>query len=138
MAKTTYQEVWDTFVDFTGVPVEDLPQTEEGMCSLIKSGILKYNSVTEKSETKLIGNEIMEELNVELDYDRLLLLAYCLKYIFLENEKNEYESVWGVFSNDIGLKFYGDTVKAKRITLSATNKEIFRLLNKIDPMSFLE
>nr|DAX85760.1 MAG TPA: hypothetical protein [Caudoviricetes sp.] len=138
MAKTTYQEIWDTFVDFTGVPVEDLPQTEEGMYSLIKSGILKYNSVTEKSETKLIGNEIMEELNVELDYDRLLLLAYCLKYIFLENEKNEYESVWGVFSNDIGLKFYGDTVKAKRSTLSATNKEIFRLLNKIDPMSFLE
>ena len=52
-------------------------------------------------------------------------------------EKNEYESVWGVFSNDIGLKFYGDTVKAKRNTLEDVNKEIMRLLDKIDPMSYL-
>ena len=137
MAKTTFQEVWNTFVDFTGVVGEDLPQTEDGMYVLIKSGILKYNSVTEASEIKLIGNEMTEELNVELDYDRLLLLSYCLKYIFLENEKNEYESVWGVFSNDIGLKFYGDTVKAKRNTLEDVNKEIMRLLDKIDPMSYL-
>ena len=77
MAKTTFQEVWNTFVDFTGVVSEDLPQTEEGMYALIKSGILKYNSVTEASEIKLIGNEMTEELNVELDYDRLLLLSYC-------------------------------------------------------------
>ena len=75
MAKTTFQEVWNTFVDFTGVVSEDLPQTEDGMYALIKSGILKYNSVTEASEIKLIGNEMIEELNVELDYDRLLLLS---------------------------------------------------------------
>ena len=40
MAKTTFQEVWNTFVDFTGVVSEDLPQTEDGMYALIKSGIL--------------------------------------------------------------------------------------------------
>ena len=43
----------------------------------------------------------------------------------------------GVFSNNIGLKFYGDTVKAKRNTLEDVNKEIMRLLDKIDPMSYL-
>ena len=35
MAKTTFQEVWNTFVDFTGVVGEDLPQTEDGMYALI-------------------------------------------------------------------------------------------------------
>lgn len=137
MAKTTYQEVWDTFVDFTGVDIDDLPQTDEGMYALIKSGIIKYNSITESSETKLKGDEIMERLNVELDYDRLLLLAYCLKYVYLDNEKTAYENIWEVFSNDVGRKFYGNTVKAKADTIASVNKEIQRILDKIDPMSFL-
>lgn len=137
MGNTTYQEVWNTFVNITGVVEEDLPQDDEGKYILINSGILKFNSITEDSEKKLIGNEYMEELNIALDYNRLLLLCNCIKFIYLENEKNEYESVWGVFSNDIGLKFYGDTVKAKGNTLSSVEKEINRLLDKIDPMSYL-
>lgn len=137
MANTTYQEVWNTFVNIVGVVGEDLPQDDEGKYILINSGILRYNSLTEDSEKKIIGNDFTEEINISLDYNRLLLLCNCIKFIYLENEKNEYEAVWGVFSNDIGLKFYGDTVKAKRNTLADTEKEINRLLDKIDPMSYL-
>lgn len=137
MANTTYQEVWNTFVNIVGVVGEDLPQDDEGKYILINSGILRYNSLTEDSEKKIIGNDFTEEINISLDYNRLLLLCNCIKFIYLENEKNEYEAVWGVFSNDIGLKFYGDTVKAKRNTLVDTEKEINRLLDKIDPMSYL-
>ena len=137
MANTTYQEIWNTFVNIIGVVGEDLPQDDEGKYILINSGILRYNSLTEDSEKKIIGNDFTEEINMNLDYNRLLLLCNCIKFIYLENEKNEYEAVWGVFSNDIGLKFYGDTVKAKRNTLVDTEKEINRLLDKIDPMSYL-
>ena len=137
MANTTYQEIWNTFVNIIGVVGEDLPQDDEGKYILINSGILRYNSLTEDSEKKIIGNDFTEEINISLDYNRLLLLCNCIKFIYLENEKNEYEAVWGVFSNDIGLKFYGDTVKAKRNTLVDTEKEINRLLDKIDPMSYL-
>lgn len=137
MANTTYQEVWNTFVNIVGVVGEDLPQDDEGKYILINSGILRYNSLTEDSEKKISGNDFAEEINISLDYNRLLLLCNCIKFIYLENEKNEYEAVWGVFSNDIGLKFYGDTVKAKRNTLVDTEKEINRLLDKIDPMSYL-
>lgn len=137
MANTDYQEIWDTFVNIVGVVGEDLPQDDEGKYILINSGILRYNSLTEDSEKKIIGNDFVEQINISLDYNRLLLLCNCIKYIYLENEKNEYEAVWGVFSNDIGLKFYGDTVKAKRNTLVDVEKEINRLLDKIDPMSYL-
>lgn len=137
MANTTYQEIWNTFVNIVGVVGEDLPQDDEGKYILINSGILRYNSLTEDSEKKILGNDFAEEINISLDYNRLLLLCNCIKFIYLENEKNEYEAVWGVFSNDIGLKFYGDTVKAKRNTLVDTEKEINRLLDKIDPMSYL-
>lgn len=137
MVNTTYQEIWNTFVNIVGVVGEDLPQDDEGKYILINSGILRYNSLTEDSEKKIISNDFSEEINVSLDYNRLLLLCNCIKFIYLENEKNEYEAVWGVFSNDIGLKFYGDTVKAKRNTLVDTEKEIYRLLDKIDPMSYL-
>lgn len=137
MVNTTYQEVWNTFVNIVGVVGEDLPQDDEGKYILINSGILRYNSLTEDSEKKIIGNDFTEEINISLDYNRLLLLCNCIKFIYLENEKNEYEAVWGVFSNDVGLKFYGDTVKAKRNTLEDTEKEINRLLDKIDPMSYL-
>lgn len=137
MANTTYQEIWNTFVNIVGVVREDLPQDNEGKYILINSGILRYNSLTEDSEKKILSNDFAEEINISLDYNRLLLLCNCIKFIYLENEKNEYEAVWGVFSNDIGLKFYGDTVKAKRNTLVDTEKEINRLLDKIDPMSYL-
>lgn len=137
MVNTDYQEIWDTFVNIVGVVGEDLPQDDEGKYILINSGILRYNSLTEDSEKKIIGNDFVEQINVSLDYNRLLLLCNCIKYIYLENEKNEYEAVWGVLSNDIGLKFYGDTVKAKRNTLVDVEKEINRLLDKIDPMSYL-
>lgn len=137
MVNTTYQEIWNTFVNIVGVVGEDLPQDDEGKYILINSGVLRYNSLTEDSEKKIISNDFSEEINVSLDYNRLLLLCNCIKFIYLENEKNEYEAVWGVFSNDIGLKFYGDTVKAKRNTLVDTEKEIYRLLDKIDPMSYL-
>lgn len=137
MVNTTYQEIWNTFVNIVGVVGEDLPQDDEGKYILINSGILRYNSLTEDSEKKIISNDFSEEINVSLDYNRLLLLCNCIKFIYLENEKNEYEAVWGVFSDDIGLKFYGDTVKAKRNTLVDTEKEIYRLLDKIDPMSYL-
>lgn len=137
MVNTTYQEIWNTFVNIIGVVGEDLPQDDEGKYILINSGILRYNSLTEDSEKKIIGNDFTEEINISLDYNRLLLLCNCIKFIYLENEKNEYEAVWGVFSNDIGLKFYGETVKAKRNTLVDTEKEINRLLDKIDPMSYL-
>lgn len=137
MANTTYQEIWNTFINIVGVVGEDLPQDDEGKYILINSGILRYNSLTEDSEKKILGNDFAEEINISLDYNRLLLLCNCIKFIYLENEKNEYEAVWGVFSNDIGLKFYGDTVKAKRNTLVDTEKEINRLLDKIDPMSYL-
>lgn len=137
MVNTTYQEIWNIFVNIVGVVGEDLPQDDEGKYILINSGVLRYNSLTEDSEKKIISNDFSEEINVSLDYNRLLLLCNCIKFIYLENEKNEYEAVWGVFSDDIGLKFYGDTVKAKRNTLVDTEKEIYRLLDKIDPMSYL-
>ena len=98
MVNTTYQEIWNTFVNIVGVVGEDLPQDDEGKYILINSGILRYNSLTEDSEKKIISNDFSEEINVSLDYNRLLLLCNCIKFIYLENEKNEYEAIWGIFS----------------------------------------
>lgn len=134
---TTYDDIWECFIDNCGVDESTLPQTDEGKYILIKNGAIKYNTTVDKSEAKIKCDEYMEQINLSLDYDRLLILAYCMRYTFLENELIAFEQVWQPFSSDIGQKFYREQIQGRENTLTRTKKEIDRLLDNIDNMSYL-
>ena len=135
---TTYDSIWACFYDNCGVDKSTLPQTDEGKYILINSGCMYYNTLIDKSETKIQCDDLTETINMLLDDNRLLILTYCMRYRFLENELIRYEQVWQPLSNDIGQKFYKDQLSGREKTLSNTKTEIIRLLNNIDNMSYLD
>lgn len=135
---TTYDNIWECFYDNCGVDKSTLPQTDEGKYILINSGSIYYNTLIDKSETKMICNDLTETINIVLDDNRLMILAYCMRYRFLENELIRYEQVWQPLSNDIGQKFYREQLSGRKDTLVNTKSEIVRLLTNIDNMSYLD
>lgn len=138
MIKTTYDDIWECFYDNCGVDYNTLPSTDEGKYILIKNGCRKYNTVIDPQENKIKCDDFLEEINLELDDNRLMLLAYCIRYNFLENDLIRYEQVWQNFAKDIGQKFYGDQVKGREATLERTKNEIDKLLLNIESYSYLE
>lgn len=135
---TTYDMIWQCFYDNCGVDHETLPQTDEGKYILIKSGTRHYNTVVDPSEDKIVCDDMLEEINIELDETRLTILAFCMRYRFLENELIQYEQTWQPFSNEVGQKFYNYQIQGRETTLEKTKQEIIRLLTSIDKMSYLE
>lgn len=139
--KVTYDDIWKVFVLNCLVDKSTLPQTEEGMIDLINAGVDYYNSVTEDYEEEIICNDMMENINLEnkgkANKDRIRLIAFCIRHRFLENNLIEYEAVWQPLIADIGQKFYRDQIKSRQEMIDKTDKEISRLLNKIDEMRFV-
>lgn len=134
---TTYDDIWISFVDVCQVHPTTLPQTDEGKYILINNGVRYYNSLIDRNKKQIVCNDMLERINTDLNNDELLLIGYCIKYRFLENELVRYEQVWQPFSSDIGIKFYKDQINARRETLKLTHVEIIRLLNNLDEMTFL-
>lgn len=137
MDNTTYNQIWECFVNNCMVDIAMLPQTDEGKYILISEGCRYYNTLIDDAEVNLKNNNELEKINVKLDDKRILLLAYCIRYKFLENEKIRFEQVWQPLSRDIGIKSYRDQINSRKETLDKTEREINRLLSRIDTMSFL-
>lgn len=134
---TTYDDIWQTFVD-NCMLTDIIPTTDESRYILIHNGIKRYNSSVSGNELKLTYDDTLEIINTTLDDTRLLLLAYCIRYTFLENELISFEQIWQSFSKDVGIKFYGDQIKGREATLQRTKQEISQLLLNIESYSFLE
>jgi hypothetical protein len=135
---TSYDDIWEAFVDNCQVDTSTLPQTDEGKYSLIHNGIRHYNVSTDISEIKLKYDDALEQINVDLDDARILILAYCIRYTVLENELIAFEQVWQPFIKEIGQKFYREQIFGRENTLVRTKQKIIELLTGIEDMSYLE
>ncbi len=138
MANTSYDEIYICFRRNCGVDSSTLPKTDEGKYELIHNAVMHYNTKVDSSETQLICNDELEEINVKLDSNRLLLLAYCLKYSVLENELEAFEQVWQPFTKEMGQKFYKDQIKGRENSLDRVNFKILELLTKLDSGSIMD
>lgn len=137
MNVTTFEEIWKCFYNNCMVDKATLPQTEEGQYILINSGCMYYNTLIDETETKIKCNDLTELINIKLDDNRLILLANCMRYRFLENELISFEQVWQPFSSEVGQKNYKAQIDARNFRLETTKKEIGRLLDSIDNMHYL-
>jgi hypothetical protein len=138
MAVTNYDEIFSVFLDNCRVDNSTLPYDDEGKYSMIHNGIRHYNSKVDSSETKLTYDDLMEQINVQLDDTRLLLLAFCIRYSELENNLIEFEQVWQPFQKEVGQKFYGEQIKGREGTLERTEKRITELLTDLDSGSIMD
>lgn len=133
---TTYQEIWNSFVDICNIDTVLLPQEDEGKYILINSGARHYNSVIDESETVVVCNNLTENISIKLSNNKLLLLVNCMKRTYLENELLDFTAIWSGFS-EVGVRDFRSQVSARQRNVDMADKEIGRLLDRIDSMSFL-
>ncbi len=136
---TTYNDIFDCFVENCGVDTSQLPIENSKKYNMIINGIRHYNSMIDEQDEigQLSYDNDTEAIGVLLDDTRLLMLAYCMKYVYLENQLVGFEELWSPFQSEIGIKNYKDQIKGRENTLDRTQQKILELLSKIEDKNLM-
>lgn len=129
---TSYDEIWESFLENCSYDSSEIPQTDERRYSMIKNAIRYYNQKAKKYEGRIQGNlvcdDMMEELNVKLNSIELLILANVLGYIFCKNKLVEFTSIYGTFAKEMGFKDYKAQVEGRQAEVNRYEEEVSRLI----------
>lgn len=101
---TTYDQVWQTFLNNYKVPDSDLPKDNEKIYEHIRNAVLHFNN---RMRTSSLCNDSLEIIEGFEGDDNLLILTHYIRLVFLKNDKKYYESLWQPFSSDVGLRNFG-------------------------------
>lgn len=139
MNNTTYDDIFQCFLENCGIDPSRLPTDETLIYNLIKNAIRYYNAEIDELDNvgKLTYDDSTEEINVALDDIRLLLLAFCLKYIYLENQLIEFQEIWTPFQQEIGFRNYREQVSGREATLSRAKQDITKYLFRLENVNLM-
>lgn len=132
MAVTSYDTIWETFRDISGLDEELLPSDEQGIYLEIHNAVRKYNIKTDDSEEKLTYSDSTESLNKFLDDNRLQLLALFIKQNILQSKLEYFEQLYQYDLKEVRSKFYKDQVSTRQSTIEKVEKEISEILSYMD------
>lgn len=129
---TSYDQIWECFLENCGYNRNDLPQTDERRYAMINNAKDYYNNIIqnykESYQYNLQCDDIIETLNVELSSDELLIFANILKLIFLRNKYTEFCSTWSIFSKELGISNYKAQSDAKLQLVKDQENDIYNLI----------
>lgn len=129
---TSYDEIWESFLENCGYDRDELPKADELRYSMIKNAIRYYNQRVKKYSSfirgGLICDEITETLNFTLKDVEMLILSNVLGYIFCKNKLNEFVSTYSVFAKEMGFKDYKNQLEGRQGDVSDYENEIRRLI----------
>lgn len=129
---TSYDEIWETFLQVCGYDNSEVPQDDARRYILIKNGVKFYNQKASKYEGRIQGNietdDNLETLNVKLDDTELLILANILSFIFAKNKYTEFTSIYSVFAKETGFTNYKAQCQGRENTINMFSNEIDRLI----------
>ena len=125
MEMTTFDQVWQTFLNNCKVSDIELPKTNEKIYEYIKNAVMHFNN---RMRTELTCDTTTELISEELDSDQLLVLAHYIRLIFLMNQRTYYVNLWQPFSGDISLKSYKDQLKALEVDVANQETIIDRMI----------
>jgi hypothetical protein len=126
---TSYDDVWQTFLNNCKVSDIDLPQTPEKIYETIRNAIMHFNN---KFRTIIVCDDINEELSEELSEDYLLILGHYIRFIFLKNQKTYYETLLQPFQKDIGFKNFTAQMKSLESSVSDQERTIDLLIMNME------
>lgn len=133
---THYDDLFQAFIDNCGIDTSRLPTDSEKLYEMIKNSARHYN-VYLKDEGIVVCNDDEETINKELDDIRLLIFAYCMKYVYLENQLVGFQELWSPFQNDFGIRNYKSQVDGRENTLERTKQKIVELVTSIEDVDFM-
>jgi hypothetical protein len=131
----SYDSIFTCFMENCRGSQKSIPSSDEGKYEMIHNACRHYGNKTE--EVALVWDDITETLNVELDDDRLLILAYCIKLAYHENELTEFTSIFATFQKEIGFSSYQAQVKAREANVIRTEQKITELITNISSFSIM-
>jgi hypothetical protein len=132
MAVTSYDTIWETFRDISGLDDDLLPSDEQGIYIEIHNAVRKYNIKTDDSEEKLTYSDTTEDLSKSLDDNRLQLLALFIKQNILESKLEYFEQIYQYDLKEVKSKFFKDQVSTRQSTIEKVEKEILEILSYMD------
>ncbi|PKR82853.1 hypothetical protein [Heyndrickxia camelliae] len=122
---TTYDRIYQTFLNNCKVSDIDLPSTDEGKYEMIKNAVLLFNN---RLRTEIKCDDLTESVSEELNEDYLLIIAHYIRYSFLLNERTFFESLWQPFEKDVGLKNFSSQLTSLKNSVSEQERLIDRLI----------
>lgn len=140
MNNTSYDDIFECFINNCGVSTDNLPKSNEGKYSMINNAVDHYNSLisSEDSLGKIVCDNMTEFINLTLDGTRLLILVYCMKYVYLENDLVAFEELWSPFIKEGGgIQQYKSQTTSRENTLVRIEQKINQLLTSIEDASIM-
>lgn len=129
---TSYDDIWECFLENCGYDYSEIPQADERRYSMIRNAINYYNQKAKKYEGRIVGNiicdDVMEILNRQINSTELLIIANILGYIMCRNKLVEFTSVYGTFAKEMGFKDYKAQVEGRQREIDRYEEEINRLI----------
>lgn len=129
---TSYDDIWECFLENCGYDSSEIPQTDERRYSMIRNAVSYYNQKAKKYEGRITGNlkcdDTMEELDKMLNFTELLILGFTLGYILCRNKLVEFTSVYGTFAKEMGFKDYKAQLDGRQREVKRYEEEILRLI----------
>lgn len=115
---TSYDELWTTFVDSSGIDVATLPQSDRYIYALINKAVDLYNEkIDEEFYDTLETNNTSEEITPALDRRKLRILAMCLNVEILKMQLEDFNVEWQYDQSAVKSRFYKDQNSARQTAI---------------------
>ncbi|NOL36848.1 hypothetical protein [Bacillus safensis] len=123
---TTYDQIWQCFLDNCKTSDINLPSDDEGIYSQIKNASLLFNN--RFRDNRITCDNDTETVDRLLNEDDLLILGNYIRLVFLKNELTAYSSTWQPFSKDIGTTHFSAQIKALESQVNEQQRTIDKII----------
>lgn len=131
---TSYDDIFETFVLNCGSR-EDIPDDDEGKYQMIHNAGIHYTIFVESED--VVFDDENEQINMDLSSREKLIYAYCIKYVMLQNQLEEFEEIWLPFQKEMGFKNYKYQLDGRKETIRSTERKILQILTSIEDNSIM-
>lgn len=123
---TSYDDIYQLFLNNIKVEDIDLPDTDPGRYNLIHNAVNLFNN---RLRDNLACNDEIETVTRELNNDELLIIIHFMRLTLLKNLLTYKNSIFNVFTKEIGVK--NITAQVNSLEFEINNEE-----NIIDQIIF--
>lgn len=122
---TSYDKVWTVFLNNCKLSDIDLPQSDEKRYEIIKNGVMLLNN---KLRTNYHCDDKNEMIIGDMNDDHLLILAFLIRLVILDNQRIYFMNLWQPFAKDITIRNFSSQLKAIEQSIKDTEDTISRLI----------
>ena len=130
---TTYDEIFQCFMDNCEVSAEDIPSTNDGKYAMIKNAVKFYNSDLEKYkeyfQANIKADNTTEKLDYKLNDNELLILAYEIKVVHLKNKLMYFTQLYTPFTKELGQRNHATQLKGREAIVKQAQEDVVKLIN---------